>query len=186
MFTPFTGKVEWVSHFLEKLFGSEVVCTGCSLFEENASNLLECADAFYMGGASEEEARSLFRDPIAGRMLEKLAQLIRDGKILFIGNCGGSMYSGLYFSPERDFKRMNLFGGLSIGVNDADNDKALSPHFNIGSKFAALVYVTPQEVCGTAFVGTKSGVSKFHEITEELTAALQSHLERAFGPTHHV
>ena len=177
---PFTGHDEWASPFLKDMLGPDVECVKCSLFHADALDLLESADAFYMGGANEPEACMLFRHHVAGRMLERLAELIRDGTIFYIGCCGGSMYPGRYFSVDRNFQCMDLFGGLSIGVSDKANENALRPHVNLEPKFAALVYVAPEEVCAAGFVCTKSGVCVHHDSAVKLQADLQSHLERVF------
>ncbi len=90
------------------------------------------------------------------------------------------MYAGQYFSVDRNFQCMDLFRGLSIGVNDKANEDALRPHVNLEPKFAALVYVAPEEVCAAGFVCTKSGVWLHRDSAAKLQADLQSHLVRCF------
>ena len=57
------------------MLGPDVECVKCSLFRTDALDLLESADAFYMGGADEPEAQCFFTTMSQGVCLQDLHSL---------------------------------------------------------------------------------------------------------------
>ena len=119
----------------------------------------------------------LFTHDAAAAALSELSRLVARGALFYIGCCGGSMMSGLYFSPARRFSMLDVFHGVSIGVDDASYDIVLAPHINLTSKSACLVYATELDVQVAAFICTKSGVWKFGDIVIALQHELLGFLK---------
>ena len=103
-----------------------------------------------MGAADDEEMAALWHNAAAIAARTELSRLVASGRMFYIGCCGGSMMTGRYFTPTRKYSMLDLFQGVSEGVDDEDNSKALSPHVNLTGRLGCFIHVShiEMQVCG--------------------------------------
>ena len=103
------------------------------------------------------------------------------------------MMAGRFFAPPKCSNShptvlLDIFYGLSIGVDDEHNKKTLKPHVYLTSKVATLICASPSstnskpqsaEIQVCAFICTKSGVLKYADQAVSLERDLSKALHNA-------
>ena len=89
------------------------------------------------------------------------------------------MMTGRYFTPTRKYSMLDLFQGVSVGVDDEDYSEALSPHVNLTGRLGCFIHVShiEMQVCG--FICTKKGTELYKDEAAALTKKFQAFLSNS-------